>query len=183
TGTADLALAYWSASRAMPGVDVVGVDFCQPMLALGAAKSRRWGAQSRVCLIDGDAEKLPFPDNLFQIVSVAFGLRNVSDPQAGLKEMCRVCRSAGQVAVLEFSEPQGPLLKMLYNYYFQRILPRIGQTLARNSQAAYNYLPESVGRFPQGEDFARLMRLVGLTDVTFYPFTFGIATLYVGKKG
>ncbi|HEY4759528.1 MAG TPA: class I SAM-dependent methyltransferase, partial [Thermoguttaceae bacterium] len=89
----------------------------------------------------------------------------------------------GRVAVLEFSLPHYWPLRKLYNWYFQSILPRIGQTLARNTQDAYNYLPASVGRFPQGEALVWCMRSAGLTEVAFYPFTFGVATLYVGKKG
>jgi demethylmenaquinone methyltransferase / 2-methoxy-6-polyprenyl-1,4-benzoquinol methylase len=183
TGTADLALAYWQASRQMKGVHVVGTDFCLPMLAIGEKKCRRAGALDRVKLLEADTTKLPFPDNMYQIVSVAFGLRNVSDIDRGLREMVRVCRPGGQTAVLEFSAPRIRPLCTLYDIYFRRILPRIGQSLARNSQDAYNYLPASVARFPQGETLAQRMREAGLTEVAFYPFTFGVATLYVGKKG
>jgi len=183
TGTADLALAYWKASRRMSAVYVVGTDFCQPMLNIGIKKCRRAGAADRVELINADTVRLPFPDEMFQIVSVAFGLRNVSDLDEGLREMVRVCQPGGRVAVLEFSLPRIWPLKMLYNWYFQRVLPRIGQSLARNTQQAYNYLPQSVGQFPQGEAFVQRMRAAGLEEVAFRPFTFGIATLYVGKKG
>jgi demethylmenaquinone methyltransferase/2-methoxy-6-polyprenyl-1,4-benzoquinol methylase len=183
TGTADLALAYWKASRRMSAVHVVGTDFCQPMLDIGIKKCRMAGAEDRLELIAADTVNLPFPDEMFQIVSVAFGLRNVGDPDKGLDEMIRVCLPGGRVAVLEFSNPGIWPFKMLYNWYFQRVLPRIGQSLARNTQEAYNYLPESVGRFPQGEAFAQRMRAAGLKEVAIYPFTFGIATLYVGKKG
>jgi demethylmenaquinone methyltransferase/2-methoxy-6-polyprenyl-1,4-benzoquinol methylase len=183
TGTADLALAYWQASRQMDEVHVLGADFCLPMLALGREKCRRAGAEGSVELIEADAVRLPFPDDAFQIVSVAFGLRNVSDMNGGLREMVRVCRPGGRVAVLEFSLPRIWPLKILYQCYFHWLLPLIGQCLARNTQKAYNYLPASVGRFPQGEDFARHMSSAGLREVVLYPFTFGIATLYVGKKG
>jgi demethylmenaquinone methyltransferase / 2-methoxy-6-polyprenyl-1,4-benzoquinol methylase len=182
TGTADLALEYWQASRQMSGVGVVGTDFCWPMLKIGDKKRKLAGAQQGVELIEADAVGLPFPDGTFQIVSVAFGLRNVGDQDKALQEMIRVCRHGGQVAVLEFSMPRKWPFKQFYNWYFQRILPRIGQSLAPNTQDAYNYLPESVGKFPQGEAFARKMRDAGLSKVELYPFTFGIATLYVGNK-
>jgi demethylmenaquinone methyltransferase/2-methoxy-6-polyprenyl-1,4-benzoquinol methylase len=182
TGTGDMALAYWQASRRMPEVRVVGTDFCRPMLAIGKTKCRRAGADDRVDLIEADSAGLPFADGMFQIVSVAFGLRNVSDPEAGLREMTRVCAKGGRVAVLEFAMPRVPPIRTLYNWYFYRVLPRIGQSLAHSTQKAYNYLPESVGRFPQGEALARLMRAAGLKEVEIHYFTFGIAALYVGKK-
>jgi demethylmenaquinone methyltransferase / 2-methoxy-6-polyprenyl-1,4-benzoquinol methylase len=211
TGTADLALAYWRAGRGQ--VPVVGTDFCPPMLEIGRRKCRRaversvgWDQRSavppevpepdggtalrlshptfasRITLLEADTLRLPFPDGTFQIVSVAFGLRNLADLDAGLREMVRVCRPGGRVAVLEFSTPAGPL-KTLYGWYFRRVLPRIGQALARNSQAAYNYLPQSVGRFPQAEALVERMRAVGLGAVECHRFTCGVATLYVGRKG
>jgi demethylmenaquinone methyltransferase / 2-methoxy-6-polyprenyl-1,4-benzoquinol methylase len=181
TGTADLALAYWRAARR--ATPVVGTDFCGPMLAIGREKYRRAGAESHVTLIEADTLRLPFSDDMFQIVCVAFGLRNLSDTDAGLHEMARVCRPGGRVAVLEFSTPTTWPLGAIYVWYFRHVLPRIGQALARNTQAAYNYLPQSVGQFPQGEALAQRMRQAGLGDVSVHPFTFGVATLYVGRKG
>ena len=180
TGTADLALAYWRAGKAE--VRVVGADFCRPMLTVGQQKCRRAGAERQIGLIEADARKLPFHDDVFQIVCVAFGLRNVSDTDAGLREMVRVCRPGGHVAVLEFSTPSTWPLGALYGWYFHRVLPRVGQALARNRQAAYNYLPESVGRFPQDETLLRRMRDAGLAAARYHRFTFGVATLYIGKK-
>ncbi len=180
TGTADLALAYWRAGRGK--VPVVGTDFCEPMLALARDKCRRSGAENQISLLEADTTRLPFPDDTFQIVCVAFGLRNVCDTDAGLREMVRVCHPGGRVAVLEFSTPTLWPLGAVYAWYFQHVLPRIGQALARNTQSAYNYLPQSVGRFPQGSALAERMQAAGLGDVWFKPFTFGVATLYVGKK-
>jgi demethylmenaquinone methyltransferase / 2-methoxy-6-polyprenyl-1,4-benzoquinol methylase len=180
TGTADLALAYWRASQGK--VPIVGTDFCEPMLEIGRKKCRRAGAEGQITLLEADTLRLPFADDTFQIVCVAFGLRNVSDTDAGLREMTRVCRPGGRVAVLEFSTPTAWPLGAIYAWYFQHVLPRIGQALARNTQAAYNYLPQSVGRFPQGEVLAERMREAGLSEVHFHRFTFGVATLYVERK-
>jgi demethylmenaquinone methyltransferase/2-methoxy-6-polyprenyl-1,4-benzoquinol methylase len=179
TGTGDLALAY---ARAVGSAPIVGADFCRPMLRIGQEKQERAGFDGRIMLVEADAERLPFADGRFQIVCVAFGLRNVSHTERGLAEMVRVCRAAGQVAVLEFSTPQRQPWKGLYGWYFRRVLPRIGQFLARNRLDAYNYLPASVGEFPAGEALAELMRKSGLGDVRVRPLSLGIATLYVGTK-
>ena len=180
TGTGDLALAYW---RSRPGrLPIVGADFCHPMLVVAAQKARRLRAETDVTWIEADAQQLPFADGRFQIVCEAFGLRNISDTQQGLREMARVCRPGGRVAVLEFSMARCRPLRVLYGWYFRHLLPRLGQTLARNRQDAYNYLPASVAEFPQGEELAERMRAVGLDQVHYWPFTFGIATLYVGVK-
>ena len=143
TGTADLALAYWR--RSDRKAKVVGADFCRPMLAIGREKVRRSGADRDICLTEADAQRLPFASGTFQIVSVAFGLRNISDTRRGLKEMARVCRPGGRVVVLEFSMPRGRLIRGFYSRYFRRVLPFIGQVLAKNHQAAYNYLPAQRG--------------------------------------
>jgi len=180
TGTGDLALAYSRAGRGK--TQVVGADFCHEMLVIGEAKARRAGADQTVSFLEADAQRLPLPDDYFQIVCVAFGLRNVTDTDRGLSEMARVCRPGGHVAVLEFSQPLWQPFRALYGWYFRHVLPRIGQALARNRLDAYNYLPESVGEFPSGEALAERMRGAGLSDVRHYPLTLGIATLYVGVK-
>jgi len=180
TGTADLALAYWRAGGR--GVKIVGADFCRPMLAIAARKCRRAGAADGIWLVAADALQLPFRDGLFQVVCVAFGLRNLSDTDAGLREMVRVCRPGGRVAVLEFSTPAAWPLRRLYGWYLGRVLPRVGEALARNRQKAYNYLPASVGRFPQADALATRMEAAGLSGVRFHRFTLGIASLYVGEK-
>jgi demethylmenaquinone methyltransferase/2-methoxy-6-polyprenyl-1,4-benzoquinol methylase len=179
TGTGDLALAY---NRAAGGAaPIVGADFCRPMLDVGEKKRRRAGAE-RLSLAVADAERLPFASDSFQIVSVAFGLRNVSDTDRGLAEMTRVCRPEGKVAVLEFSTPEWQPFRAVYGWYFRHVLPRIGQLLARNPCDAYNYLPESVGQFPQGEALAERMRAAGLERIERRSLTLGVATLYVGVK-
>ena len=180
SGTGDLALAYWRTSGRQ--VRVVGADFCHPMLVIAGGKCRRAGAADRVALLEADARRLPFPDNLFQIVCVAFGLRNLSDTNAGLREMVRVCRGGGRVAVLEFSMPGGGVLGAAYRWYFRRVLPRVGEALARNTLGAYNYLPASVGQFPEAGALLEQMRAAGLGRVEAHRFTLGIASLYVGEK-
>lgn len=180
TGTGDLALAYHKASKGE--AEIVGADFCHEMLALGHQKGMKARAGDRLTFIEADAQSLPFPSDRFNIVTVAFGLRNVADTDAGLAEMTRVCAPGGQVAVLEFSSPEWEPFKGIYSWYFRNVLPRIGQMIARNAESAYSYLPESVGEFPQGEALAERMRRVGLTEVSYRPLTLGVATLYVGKK-
>jgi demethylmenaquinone methyltransferase/2-methoxy-6-polyprenyl-1,4-benzoquinol methylase len=180
TGTGDLALAFYHKSRGQ--VRVVGADFCPEMLEIGRAKGDRAGANGRLAFVEADAQKLPFPDHLFQIVSVAFGLRNVADTDQGLREMARVCRPGGRVAVLEFSQPNWQPFKAIYGWYFRHILPRIGQALMRNKSEAYNYLPASVSEFPSGRALVARMEAAGLEGVRFRPLTFGVATLYIGHK-
>lgn len=178
TGTADLALAYDRESGGRS--PVVGTDFCREMLVLGNRKVAR--ARARVALVEGDTQNLPLPDNTFGIVTVAFGLRNVSDTVRGVDEMIRVARPGGKVAILEFSRPRNAGLGRLYLFFFRRILPRIGQAIAPNEQGAYDYLPNSVLQFPDGQRMLDLLAARGLTELRDYPLTFGIATLYVGTK-
>lgn len=180
TGTGDLALAYYRASRGQ--ARIVAADFCHPMLVLGEQKRSRSGVNGQLTFVEADAQRLPFPDDYFAIVCVAFGLRNVTDTDRGLGEMARVCRPGGRVVVLEFSMPQRQPLRAVYSWYFRRVLPRIGQALARNRQDAYRYLPESVGEFPSGEALAERMRAAGMSSVSHRPLTLGVATLYVGVK-
>lgn len=180
TGTGDLALEYDRASRGM--VPIVGVDFCRELLQRAAAKIRAAGADRRITLIEADAQRLPFGENQFQIVCVAFGLRNITDTDRGLAEMVRVARPGGRVAVLEFSRPRNPIVRRSYLLFFRHVLPRLGNMLSRSPDAAYSYLPESVLQFPDYEALAQRMEKHGLMDVQFYPFTGGIATLYLGWK-
>jgi demethylmenaquinone methyltransferase/2-methoxy-6-polyprenyl-1,4-benzoquinol methylase len=180
TGTGDLALAYDRAARG--GVPIVGADFCRPMLERAVGKAARAHANCRIRFVEADAQHLPFPDNHFQIAAVAFGLRNVTDTDQGIAEMVRVTRPGGRVAILEFSQPRGWLFGRLYRFYFRRILPLLGQMISRSKDSAYRYLPQSVMEFPDGEALAERLRRQGLIEVRWQPFTFGIATLYVGTK-
>jgi demethylmenaquinone methyltransferase/2-methoxy-6-polyprenyl-1,4-benzoquinol methylase len=180
TGTGDLALAYDRAARGR--VLIYGADFCHEMLVLAGRKTRQRRASEGIRFLEADAQHLPFPDDSFQITTVAFGLRNVTDTDRGLAEMVRVTRPGGRVAILEFSQPRGRLFGRLYRLYFRSVLPLIGQTISRSKDNAYRYLPASVLEFPDGEALAERLRGHGLREVRWQPLTWGIATLYVGVK-
>ncbi len=180
TGTGDLALMI--ANKLDGRGEVIGSDFCAPMLELALKKHAAKYAQRAVKFIEADSQSLPFPNDTFQAVTVAFGLRNVQDTDLGIREMLRVCAPGGQVAVLEFSQPTAPGLKQLYQFYFRHVLPRIGQSLAKNDKSAYEYLPNSVIQFPSGRALAERMEAAGLSNVVVTPYTFGIASLYLGEK-
>jgi demethylmenaquinone methyltransferase/2-methoxy-6-polyprenyl-1,4-benzoquinol methylase len=180
TGTGDLAIAFQRATGGKS--EIVAADFCREMLEIGRRKQSRLRIGNELSFVEADAQQLPFEDDRFSVVSVAFGLRNVADTDRGLAEMARVCQPGGQVAVLEFSTPRIQPLRALYLFYFRNILPRIGQWFARNNSEAYEYLPATVAQFPDGEALAERMRGVGLKNVKYWPLTLGIATLYVGRK-
>lgn len=176
TGTGDLAFAF--RRQVGPEVRVFGTDFTHGMLKL-AEKKRE---DRNVVFLEADTLSLPFPDDMFQVVSVAFGLRNVSSTIGGLKEMTRVCQPGGKVLVLEFSLPDNRVLSRTYQWYFRNVLPRLGQLLVRNRQAAYEYLPQSVSEFPSGAQLTGLMEEAGLERTSFRKLTGGIATVYLGHK-
>lgn len=177
TGTGDLALAYHKVATG----PIVASDFCHPMLTRAVAKSAQQKIDA-ISFVEADALYLPFADDRFQIVTVAFGLRNVADFRKGLAEMARVTRPGGRVAILEFSKPRHWLLGRAYRFYFRHILPRVGQMCSRSPDSAYDYLPASVMQFPDYEELLDEMRSVGLSSLRYHSMTFGIATLYVGVK-
>lgn len=176
TGTGDLAFAF--RKKLSSKATVFATDFTHGMLKLAERKR----SDRDVVFLEADTLSLPFPRNKFQVVSVAFGLRNVSSTIGGLKEMTRVCRPGGKVLVLEFSLPDNRLLSHTYQWYFRNILPRLGQLLVRNRQAAYEYLPQSVSEFPSGSQLTGIMEEAGLVNTSFRKMTGGIATLYIGNK-
>jgi demethylmenaquinone methyltransferase/2-methoxy-6-polyprenyl-1,4-benzoquinol methylase len=177
TGTGDLALAY---HRLAGGRNrLVGSDFCQPMLE--RAHGKKQGLQNLDFLV-ADTLRLPFPDQSFGLVTVAFGLRNVADTDGGLREMARVCKPGGQVAVLEFSSPKLWPFSWLYRFYFRNILPRIGQWVSGSKDFAYGYLPASVASFPERQALVDRMTAAGLTEARYHSLTLGIATLYLARK-
>lgn len=186
-GTGDLAIAI--ADSVGTDIQVIGSDFCHAMLEIARDKesertrdARCGSGRPTIPFFEADSMSLPFDENQFQCVTVAFGLRNIVDTDAGIAEMFRVCRPGGQVLVLEFSQPMLPVLKQLYGFYFSTVLPKVGQMLANNDKSAYEYLPASVGQFPCGEKLAARMREAGLTDVEYLPLTVGVATIYTGTK-
>lgn len=181
TGTADLALAA-VAHEDRGARTVVGVDFSVGMLAHALRKVRSAGLERRVSLVRGDATCMPLVDGSFDAASVAFGIRNVSDPDAACREFLRVLTPGGRLAVLEFGTPRLPGLRELYRWYFRRVLPRIGRVVSRHDQA-YSYLPASVAEFPSGEAFGDVLVRAGFRDVSWRTFSFGIVYLYLATKG
>ena len=178
TGTADLAMAL---AKGCPGAQVEGADISAGMLDVGRQQVAQRGLANRVQLILGDGEMLPFEDNRFDAVTVAFGVRNFENLQAGLVDMLRVLKPGAPLAVLEFSQPTRQPFRAFYFFYFKHILPRIGKWVSRDS-AAYTYLPASVEAFPYGQAFLDELAKAGYRKGYARPLTFGIATLYLAEK-
>ena len=174
-GTGDLSLVLEGVSEA----HVIGLDFCRPMLEIARQK-----AESRarsVSFVEGDALRLPFADESFDVVTIAFGLRNLSSVEEGLRELRRVLRPEGRIAILEFSDPVVPGFRALFRFYFTRVLPRIGG-LVSGSRGAYEYLPDSVSKFPDQKRLTALMREAGFEEVEYKNLTGGIAALHTGAR-
>ena len=144
-------------------------------------KVKKKGFAGRINLIPGDSEKIPFSDNIFDVAMVAFGVRNFSDPLKGLSEMNRVIRKGGMIVVLEFSKPTGFIIKPLYNFYFRNILPFFGRLFSKD-KAAYSYLPDSVMKFPDNEEFHKLLVKAGWSETHQIKLTGGVASIYTGIK-
>jgi demethylmenaquinone methyltransferase / 2-methoxy-6-polyprenyl-1,4-benzoquinol methylase len=179
TGTADVAIAAARASRGARRV--LGVDFAGAMLTRALDKTRHRHLEGRVRVVRGDAMSLPVPDDAVDGVTIAFGIRNVAVPEAACAELLRVLRPGGRLAILEFGLPVIPAVRPLYLWYFRNILPRIGRVVSRH-EAAYSYLPASVGAFPWGQAFADILRAQGFTNVRARPLTFGIVYLYTAAR-
>jgi demethylmenaquinone methyltransferase / 2-methoxy-6-polyprenyl-1,4-benzoquinol methylase len=181
-GTGDLAFALARFSRGQ----VVGADFCHPMLQLASAKLRKAMAASRsgearVRFIEADTLRLPFADGSLDAISSAFGFRNLANYELGLAEMYRVLKPGGWVAILEFSRVDWPVIGPLFRFYFRRLLPRIG-TLISNVPGPYQYLPDSVARFPDQKALAEQLRQAGFSGVRYRNFAGGAAALHLGEK-
>jgi demethylmenaquinone methyltransferase/2-methoxy-6-polyprenyl-1,4-benzoquinol methylase len=174
TGTADIAIGA-AAARA-GAARVLGVDFAGAMLARGRAKVTGAGLDGRVQLIRGDAMRLPVADASVDAVTIAFGIRNVQDAAAACREIRRVLRPGGRVAILEFGIPRAPGLRQIYGWYFERVLPRVGRLVSRHG-GAYAYLPASVGAFPSGRAFADVLAAAGLAAVSSRPLTLGVVSI------
>jgi demethylmenaquinone methyltransferase/2-methoxy-6-polyprenyl-1,4-benzoquinol methylase len=177
TGTGDLALLI----STLEPEQVTGIDIAGNMLAIAKQKAAQKHFQDRLTFGEGDAEDLPFPDEVFDAVTVAFGVRNFEDLEKGLSEMKRVIKSGGVMMILEFSHPAFFPWKQLYGFYSKRMIPFIGKMVSRNNQA-YTYLPESVYAFPSGKDFLDILEKVGMKNVSLRSLTFGVATIYTGEK-
>ena len=177
TGTADLAIA----SMKLDPEKVTGIDISEEMLKIGMEKVRRKGLAGKIELLPGDSENISFGDNTFDVAMVAFGVRNFGDPLKGLSEMQRVLRPGGLVVVLEFSRPVSFPMKQLYSFYFNNILPFFGKLFSKD-KSAYRYLPASVMKFPDNEDFISLLREAGFTGPGQKRLSGGIASIYSGIK-
>ncbi len=173
-GTGDLSLAL-----ARNGARVVGADFCAPMLRHALRKAA--GAPRPPRFLCGDAMALPFASAAFDLCTVAFGIRNVEDPVAALREMARVTRPGGRIVVLEFCRPRLPVVGGAYLFYFRRVLPRLGRWLTGTDNGAYQYLPDSVMTFPERGAFLELMRRAGLQAPRQVILSAGIAAIYRGE--
>lgn len=174
-GTGDLSLELRSNSKAR----IIGTDFCRPMLDIARRKTDDAGAA--IPYVEGDAMKLSFGDNTFDAATIAFGLRNLSNFEDGLAELQRILKPGGKLVVLEFSSPVIPGFREAFNFYFTRILPRIAGAVS-GSRGAYEYLPDSVSKFPDQKGLADLIRTNGFSDVTYSNLTGGIAALHTGVK-
>ena len=176
-GTGDFSIA---ASQA--GVSrIIGIDISEKMLEIGRKKVEAAGLAAKIDLRYGDSERMEFADETFDAVTVAFGVRNFEHLEIGLKEMYRVLKQEGKVVILEFSMPRYFPMRQLYRFYFRHILPLVGGWISGN-KGAYVYLPESVSRFPQGNDFLQILSVCGFKRTCQKRLTFGVASLYVGYK-
>ncbi|MCA1796579.1 MAG: bifunctional demethylmenaquinone methyltransferase/2-methoxy-6-polyprenyl-1,4-benzoquinol methylase UbiE [Desulfuromonadaceae bacterium] len=176
TGTGDVALEI--ASRTPDSVQIIGEDLTQGMLIHARKKIAASPYAHRIHLVNAPCEAIPHPDATFDGVTIAFGIRNVVEREAGLREMCRVLKPGGRAVVLEFSQPKSRVFGVVYNFYFNRVLPFVAGLLSTRS--AYRYLPDSVAAFPPREEFKAMMETAGFTSVRYRDLTFGIATVYVG---
>jgi len=177
TGTGDFAI---EALKLNPD-KIIGVDISNGMLERGHRKLKRLSLKQKIELIYGDSENLPFKDNKFDAIIVAFGVRNFQDLSQGLTEMLRVLNPGGVAVILEFSKPDKFPFKQVYEFYFKNILPFIGKKISKD-HAAYTYLPESVQAFPEGHGFLTLLEKVGFIKTRCVPLTFGISSIYLAEK-
>jgi demethylmenaquinone methyltransferase / 2-methoxy-6-polyprenyl-1,4-benzoquinol methylase len=170
-GTGDLSIEIFEATKSR----VVGIDFCRPMLELARTKT------NAIPFVEGDALHLPFANESFDFVAIGFGLRNLSNVGQGLEELRRVLKPNGWAAILEFSQPTVSGLRHLVAFYYSRVLPTLGGWVS-GLRSAYEYLPDSISKFPDQQELARMMRDVGFDGVTFENFTGGVAALHIGQR-
>ena len=178
TGTGDLAIAM---ARRIRGTQVLGVDLSEGMLDIARRKVAEAGLDGRVVLDTGDAERLFVSDSAVDVATVAFGVRNFGDLDAGLRDIARTLREGGRIVILEFSTPRNPLARAFYGFWNRRVLPSVGGMVSRDRKA-YEYLPESIGEFPAPERFLEMMSRAGFRNCKARSQSFGIAHIYVGEK-
>lgn len=177
TGTGDFAL---ETMRLKPK-QIIGLDISEGMLAVGREKIKKRGLEKTIQLHLGDSENIQYPDQHFDAITVAFGVRNFENLEKGLSEMFRVLKPGGRAVILEFSKPQKFPMKQGYNFYFKHILPVFGKLISKDS-SAYTYLPESVQAFPDGKDFLSILNKIGFKNTEWHSLTFGISSIYTGTK-
>jgi len=178
TGTADMAIL---ASKLLNAKQIVGIDISEGMLEIGKKKIEKLGLQHRIELLKGDSETILFDDNTFEAVTVAFGVRNFQDLELGLSEIKRVLKPGGKLVVLECTKPKLPVIKNFYNLYLKVIAPWIGRVISKNENA-YQYLNESVQKFPEGNDFVQILNKLGYKNASCKTLSLGISSIYSGEK-
>ncbi len=185
-GTGDLTLAF---AKANPN-SITGIDFTAEMLEVARAKTDLRVSQSKIqnpkskipSYLHADATNLPFPDSSFNVVSIAFGIRNISDPPKAIREFRRVLKVGGRLAVLEFSQPRNPIIRSLNNIYTSRIMPITASLIARDRSGAYRYLPKSVASFPNSHAFVEMLQANGFSNVQTHRLTLGVCTIYLAQS-
>jgi demethylmenaquinone methyltransferase/2-methoxy-6-polyprenyl-1,4-benzoquinol methylase len=179
SGTGDAALSLLKHSPYIK--HAVGCDMAGKMLETAQNKAIKKKLAGKISFLQGDAANIPFANNVFDVVTMAFGIRNMVDPAEVLSEILRVLKKGGKTLILEFSLPTNPVLRNLHLFYLRHIIPWVGGAISRDKHA-YRYLDRSIETFPYGESFCRIMEGAGFRDVRFNPLTFGVATLYQGEK-
>lgn len=178
TGTGDVAILTW---QMLKPEKITGIDISEGMLELGRKKIEKLGLANKIGLFTGDSETIPFADNSFDAITVAFGVRNFQNLEKGLQEMLRVLRPGGKLVVLEFSKADAGFLSVLFNFYMNKVTPAIGKLFAKNKDA-YQYLNDSVQAFPEGQILLNIMNEAGFTQTYLKKLSFGICTIYCGSK-
>ena len=178
TGTADVAIM---ASGLLKPERITGIDISDGMLEIGRQKVQKQNLQGTIELLNGDAETIRFSDNSFDAVTVAFGVRNFQNLEKGLAEILRVLRPGGKLVILEFSKPKLPLVKSFYNVYMKTVAPGMGKLFSKN-RGAYQYLDESIKKFPEGKNFTQILLNTGFHNIQSKALSLGICTIYCGQK-
>jgi demethylmenaquinone methyltransferase/2-methoxy-6-polyprenyl-1,4-benzoquinol methylase len=178
TGTGDVPLTLVSDPRIKK---ITGIDLSKGMIDIGVQKVKKKGLEKKIFLMLGDGVSIPSGDDVFDLTTISFGIRNFSDPQKSLHDIHRVLKNEGRLMIMEFAIPTNPFIRAIYFFYFRHFLPRIGNLVSKHKDA-YTYLNQSVEDFPYGDKFLSMMKTAGFTNLKMRPLTFGIAMLYIGDK-